>query len=167
MRLARGRPCSIWTRPSATTHSVLGAADFVAEPDSETLTLLAGSLDLIICTVPANLNLDTYLGLLDLSGTFVILGLPSKELTVDALSLIINQRALAGSRIGNLAETQDMLNFCAEHGVAAEVEVIGADDIDEAYQRLKAGQVRFRFVLDVSTIARRAPRPIASSAVIR
>jgi len=146
----------------------LGAADFVAEPDSETLTLLAGSLDLIICTVPANLNLDAYLGLLDLGGTFVILGLPSKELTVDALSLIINQRALAGSRIGNLAETQGMLNFCAEHGVAAEVEVIGADDIDEAYERLKAGQVRFRFALDVSTIARASTAAsTTSSALIR
>lgn len=130
----------------------LGAADYVVATDGEALSGLANSLDLILCTVPANLDLDAYLGMLDVSGTFVTIGVPSKHLTIDPFSLIINQRALAGSRIGGLSETQEMLDFCAGHGVGAEVEVIGADEVDAAYERLRAGDVRFRFVVDISTI---------------
>ena len=130
----------------------LGAADYVTSTDTGTLLGLAHALDLIICTVPANLDLDAYLGMLDVSGTFVMIGVPSERLTVDPFSLIVNQRAIAGSRIGGLPETQEMLRFCAEHNIGAEVEVIDADQIDTAYERLKKGDVRFRFVIDVSTI---------------
>jgi uncharacterized zinc-type alcohol dehydrogenase-like protein len=131
----------------------LGAADYFTTPDPDRSLELAHSLDLIICTVPANLDLDAYLGLLDLGGTFVTIGVPSKALTIDPFSLITNQRAVAGSRIGGLEQTQEMLNFCAAHGIGAEVEVIGAQQVDEAYERLKAGDVRFRFVIDISTLA--------------
>lgn len=130
----------------------LGAADYVTSTDTGTLLRLAHALDLVVCTVPANLDLDAYLGMLDVSGTFVMIGVPSERLTVDPFSLIVNQRAIAGSRIGGLPETQEMLRFCAEHNIGAEVEVIDADQIDTAYERLKKGDVRFRFVIDVSTI---------------
>jgi alcohol dehydrogenase (NADP+) len=131
----------------------LGASDYFTTTDPDTFKALERALDLIVCTVPANLDLDAYLGLLDLGGTFVTIGVPSESLRIDPFSLIVNQRAVAGSRIGGLPETQEMLDFCAEHRVAAEVEVIGAHQVDEAYRRLKAGDVRFRFALDVSTIA--------------
>jgi len=131
----------------------LGASEYVLSNEPEAFARLGHSLDLIVCTVPANLDLDAYLGLLDVGGTFVTIGMPSERLTVDAMSLIANQRALAGSRIGGITQTQEMLTFCAEHEIAAEVEVISADDVDAAYERLIAGDVRFRFVIDASTIA--------------
>jgi uncharacterized zinc-type alcohol dehydrogenase-like protein len=130
----------------------LGATDYVTTTGAGTFAELANALDLIVCTVPANLDLDAYLGMLDVSGTFVMIGVPSERLTMDPFSLIVNQRAIAGSRIGGLPETEEMLGFCAEHGIGAEVEVIGADEIDAAYERLKHGDVRFRFVLDISTL---------------
>ncbi|WP_249019827.1 NAD(P)-dependent alcohol dehydrogenase [Conexibacter sp. S30A1] len=130
----------------------LGADAYITATDSASLEALASSLDLMICTVPANLDLNTYLAMLDVDGKFVVIGVPSKALTIDAFSLIINQRALAGSRIGNLKETQQMLDFCAAHQIGAEVEVISADEVERAYGRVRAGDVRFRFVLDTSTI---------------
>jgi uncharacterized zinc-type alcohol dehydrogenase-like protein len=131
----------------------LGAADFVATTNAEAFNEFAHTLDLILCTVPANVDINAYLGLLALGGTFVTIGVPQKPLTIDAFSLIVNQRAIAGSRIGGLAETQQMLDFCADHDIGAEVEIIGANEIETAYERLKSGDVRFRFVLDTSTIA--------------
>jgi alcohol dehydrogenase (NADP+) len=139
----------------------LGATDYVATTGTDTFTELAHSLDLIICTVPASLDLDAYLGMLDVSGTFVMIGVPSERLSIDPFSLIVNQRAIVGSRIGGLGETQEMLNFCAEHSIGAEVEVIGADDVGAAYERLKNGDVRFRFAIDISTIAQ---APLAARA---
>jgi alcohol dehydrogenase (NADP+) len=139
----------------------LGASEYVLSTEPQAFARLAHSLDLILCTVPANLDLDAYLGLLDVGGTFVTIGVPSERLTVDAMSLIANQRALAGSRIGGIPQTQEMLNFCAEHEIGAEVEVISADEIDTAYERLMGGDVRFRFVIDVSTIAGRRDTAVA------
>ena len=131
----------------------LGAADYVATADVGALAELACSLDLIICTVPAALDLDAYLRMLDVGGTFVVIGVPARNLTIDPFSLIVNQRAVVGSRIGSLRETQEMLDFCAEHSIGAEVEVISASEVATAYERLKAGDVRFRFVVDIATLA--------------
>lgn len=89
-----------------------------------------------------------------LHGAVVNLSLPQKPLSISAVSLLNNRRSIAGTRSGGLRETQEMIDFCAEHGIGAEVEVIDADRIDEAYQRLLAGDVRFRFVIDISTMAR-------------
>ena len=115
---------------------------------------LANSFDLIISTVPANVDLDAYLGLLARDGTFVNLGVPDKPLSVSAMSLLRNRRSIAGTLSGGLPETQEMIDFCAEHGIGAQVEVIDADRIDEAYERLLAGDVRYRFVIDVGTMAK-------------
>jgi uncharacterized zinc-type alcohol dehydrogenase-like protein len=130
----------------------LGADDFHLTSDPACFGVLASTFDLIISTVPANLDLDAYLGLLARDGVFVNLAATAKPLTVSAAALLTNRRSLAGTRSGGLSETQAMLDFCAEHGIAAEVEIVGADQIDGAYRRLLAGDVRFRFVIDNSTI---------------
>lgn len=134
----------------------LGADDFRLVDDSKLMSELAGSLDLIISTVPANIDLDAYLSLLAVDGTFVNLSIPQNALSVSAAVLMANRRSLAGTRSGGLPETQEMINFCAEHGIQAEVEIINADCIDEAYERLLSGDVRYRFVVDTKTMAQRS-----------
>jgi uncharacterized zinc-type alcohol dehydrogenase-like protein len=132
----------------------LGANDYRLVGDAGTFTDLAGSFDLIISTVPVNVDLDAWLGLLAVDGTLVNLSIPQKPLCVSAASLLANRRSIAGTRSGGLPETQEMIDFCAAHGIAAEVEVIDADRIDEAFERLLAGDVRFRFVIDTKTMRR-------------
>ncbi|GAA5233641.1 NAD(P)-dependent alcohol dehydrogenase [Verticiella sediminum] len=130
----------------------LGASEFVVTTSAEALAPLANRLDLIISTVPATLDMDRYLGLLARDGVFVQLAAASQPLAVPSVSLLTNRRSIAGTRSGGLAETQEMLDFCAEHGIRAEIELIAADRIDEAYERLLAGDVRYRFVIDNSTL---------------
>jgi uncharacterized zinc-type alcohol dehydrogenase-like protein len=130
-----------------------GADDYRVASDPAAFADLANSFDLIISTVPANVDLDAYLGLLAVDGTYVNLGVPERPLSVGAMSLLRNRRSIAGTLSGGLPETQEMIDFCAEHGIGAKVEVIGADRIDEAYERLLAGDVRYRFVIDVATMA--------------
>jgi uncharacterized zinc-type alcohol dehydrogenase-like protein len=131
----------------------LGAKDFRLTSDPAVFQVLANAFDLVISTVPVNVDLDVYLGLLDLDGTLVSLAVPSKPLSLSAATLLANRRSIAGTRSGGLPETQEMLDFCAEHGIHAEVELIHADDIDAAYRRLLAGDVKFRFVIDNATLA--------------
>jgi uncharacterized zinc-type alcohol dehydrogenase-like protein len=130
----------------------LGADHYYATSDPETFTALANEFHLIVNTVSANLDLADYLGLLRLDGTLVEVGLPENPLTVPGFALLTNRRNLSGSKIGGIAETQEMLDFCAEHGFGADVEVIAADRINEAYERVVASDVRYRFVIDVSTL---------------
>lgn len=130
----------------------LGADDYRTTTDADTFKDLAESFDLILCTVPANFDLDPYLGLLRMDGTLVNTG--KMPLTISPLSLRANRRSVAAALIGGIPETQHMLDFCAEHGIGAEVEVIDADRIDEAYARVGAGDVRYRFVIDISTLAK-------------
>ena len=130
----------------------LGANDFRAAGNDRTFTDLAGRFDLIVSTVPAAVDLDAWLSLLARDGTLVTLSIPSTPLTVSPVSLLNNRRSLAGTRSGGIAETQEMIDFCAAHRIAAEVEIIGADEIDAAYERLLAGDVRFRFVIDIATM---------------
>ena len=134
----------------------LGADDFRLALVPEALEQLSGSLDLIISTVPADIDLDAYAGLLRREGVFVVLSITGRPLRISAASLLANGRSLAGSRSGGLPETQQMIDFCAAHGIRAEVEVIDADQIDAAYERLAAGDVRYRFVIDTATMARSA-----------
>jgi alcohol dehydrogenase (NADP+) len=132
----------------------LGADAYAVVGDPAMFVAFANSFDLIISTVPANVDLDAYLGLLAIDGTFVNLSIPEKPLSVAAASLLTNRRSIAGTRSGGLPETQEMIDFCATHGISAQVEVIDADRIDEAYERLLAGDVRYRFVIDVKTMAK-------------
>ncbi len=129
----------------------LGADHYYATSDDKTFTDLAGTFDLIINTVSATLPMDSYLSLLRLNGTMVNVGAPSDPLSVHAFSLMGQRRSWAGSGIGGIAETQEMLDFCAEHGLGAEIEVISGDQIDEAWDRVVASDVRYRFVIDTAT----------------
>ncbi|RLU81585.1 alcohol dehydrogenase [Streptomyces griseocarneus] len=130
----------------------LGADHFHATSDPATFQALAGTFDLIVNTVSAELDLGAYLSLLKADGTMVQVGAPERPLPVHAFALIQGRRSLAGSMIGGIAETQEMLDFCGEHGLGADIEMIGADRINEAYERVIAGDVRYRFVIDTATI---------------
>jgi len=132
----------------------LGADEYCVSTETGALARYANTFDLLISTVPLSIDIDTYLGLLKLDGTFVNLSVPGRALNISAAALLNNRRSIAGTRSGGIAETQEMLDFCAAHGISAEVELIHANQIDAAYQRLLAGDVRFRFVIDNSTLAK-------------
>jgi alcohol dehydrogenase (NADP+) len=131
----------------------LGADHYYATEDPATFEQLASRFDLIVNTVSARIDLDAYLGLLAVDGTLVNVGAPPEPLSVNVFSLIGGRRSFAGSMIGGIAQTQEMLDFCAEHGIAAEVEVIAAEQVNEAYERVLASDVRYRFVIDSATLA--------------
>jgi alcohol dehydrogenase (NADP+) len=131
----------------------LGADEYFATSDPATLKNLRNTFDLIINTVSAPLNMDAYLRLLRLDGTLVNVGAPAEPLPIRVFTLFGNRRTFAGSSIGSIAETQEMLDFCAEHGIAPETELIAADYINEAYERVLASDVRYRFVIDIATLA--------------
>lgn len=130
----------------------LGADHYYATSDPDTFEQLRGSFDLIVNTVSAELDLTAYLSLLAVDGTLVNVGAPPQPLPVRVFSLIGARRSFAGSAIGSIAETQEMLDFCAEHGYGAEIEVISADQVNEAWERVLASDVRYRFVIDVATL---------------
>ncbi|MFE9578940.1 NAD(P)-dependent alcohol dehydrogenase [Nocardia sp. NPDC006044] len=131
---------------------LFGASHYYATSDRQTFRELRGKFDLILNTVSADLPIDDYLKLLNLDGTLVILGLPENPMTIKPFTIAGYRRSLAGSMIGGIAQTQEMLNFCAQHGIGPEIEVISADEIDGAYDRVVASDVRYRFVIDVSTM---------------
>ncbi|MFD6185818.1 NAD(P)-dependent alcohol dehydrogenase [Streptomyces goshikiensis] len=130
----------------------LGASHYYATSDETTFEKLAGSFDLILSTVSAPLDLGAYLGLLRVDGALVNVGAPEEPVALNLFSVIGGRKTLAGSMIGGIAETQEMLDFCAEHGLGSEIELIRADEINEAYERVLASDVRYRFVIDTSTI---------------
>jgi uncharacterized zinc-type alcohol dehydrogenase-like protein len=130
----------------------LGATSYFATSDPGTFEQLAGSFDLIINTVSASIDISSYLQLLKLDGALVNVGAPAEPLPVNAFALIGGRRSFAGSMIGGIPETQEMLNFCAEHGIGADIEVIPAGKINDAYERVLASDVRYRFVIDTATL---------------
>ncbi|MFD9796755.1 NAD(P)-dependent alcohol dehydrogenase [Streptomyces sp. NPDC059070] len=130
----------------------LGADHYYATSDPETFERLAGTLDLIVSTVSAPLDLGAYLSLLKPGGALVNVGAPEEPNSLNMFGLIGGNKVLAGSMIGGIAETQEMLDFCAEHGLGAEIELIRAEEVNEAYERVLASDVRYRFVIDAGTI---------------
>lgn len=130
----------------------LGAKHFVLSKDSKALEALAGKYHLIINSVSAQMNLTPYLRMLKMDGTMVMLGVPPEPNQVAAGALIGGRKKLTGSLIGGIKETQEMLDFCAKKKVFSEVEVISAQQIDQAYERTVAGQVKYRFVIDMKTL---------------
>jgi alcohol dehydrogenase (NADP+) len=129
----------------------LGADHYYATSDPTTFDTLKGSFDLIVNTVSAQLDFDAYLALLDVNGAMVNVGLPEKPVSLRMFSVTTGNRSFAGSNIGGIKETQEMLDFCAEHGIGSEVETIPADQVNEAYERVLASDVRYRFVIDADT----------------
>jgi uncharacterized zinc-type alcohol dehydrogenase-like protein len=130
----------------------LGATDYRATSDPATFEDLKNAFDFILSTVSAPLPLDAYLAMLRVNGVMVNVGAPAEASSLHVRTLN-RQRVLTGSLIGGIAQTQEMLDFCGEHGIGAEIEVIPAEQINEAYERVLASDVRYRFVIDVSTLA--------------
>ncbi|QOV35979.1 NAD(P)-dependent alcohol dehydrogenase [Streptomyces ferrugineus] len=130
----------------------LGADHYYATSDPQTFEELRGSFDLILSTVSAPLDLDRFLSLLKTDGAFVNVGAPEEPVALNLFSVISGRKTLAGSGIGGIRETQEMLDFCAAHGIGAEIELIDADQINEAYERVLNSDVRYRFVIDTATI---------------
>ena len=129
----------------------LGAHDFVVTREAQALEALAGRYDFVLDTVSAAHDPVPYLNLLRRDGAMVLVGAPEQPLGVSAFSLIMRRRTLAGSLIGGIRETQEMLDYCAEHRITSDVEVISASRINEAYDRTVRGDVKYRFVIDAKT----------------
>lgn len=131
----------------------LGAKAYHATSDAATFETLAGTFDLIICTVGVAIDWNAYLGLLKVNGSMVIVGAPEHMVPVHAFSLILGRRSLSGSMNGSIKETQEMLDFCGRHGIVSEIETIDIKDVNEAYERVLRSDVRYRFVIDIASIA--------------
>ena len=130
----------------------MGAKNFAATSNPATFENLANTFDLIINTVSAESDLNTYLQLLKRDGSMVLVGVPSQPASVHAFSLISNRRSLSGSLIGGIQETQEMLDFCGKHGITSDIEVIPMQKINEAYERMLKSDVKYRFVIDMATL---------------
>jgi uncharacterized zinc-type alcohol dehydrogenase-like protein len=130
----------------------LGAHHFVVSKNEEDMKSLAGQFDFILDCVSAEHDLSVYLNLLKLNGTMCLVGAPEKPAPVHAFSLIVNNRSLAGSGIGGIRETQEMLDYCAENGITSDIETINIQDIERAYERTIKGDVRYRFVIDMRSL---------------
>jgi uncharacterized zinc-type alcohol dehydrogenase-like protein len=130
----------------------LGADHYYATSDPETFKKLTRSFDLIINTVSAELDYNQYLSLLKVDGTMVIVGIPEKPHSIEAFSLVLGRRSLAGSAIGGIAETQEMLDFCGKHNIASDIELIPIQKVNEAYERVLKSDVRYRFVIDIASL---------------
>ncbi|ASY15951.1 Cinnamyl alcohol dehydrogenase-like protein [Candidatus Planktophila sulfonica] len=130
----------------------MGAHHFVATNDDSVFAAHSKTFDVILNTVSAELDINKYVSLLKLDGTLVVIGLPGKPYAVHVGSLLDGRRSIAGSMIGGIPQLQEMLNFCGEKSIVSDVEVIKADYINEAYERTVASDVKYRFVIDASTI---------------
>lgn len=130
----------------------LGAHDFLVSTDAKAMKAAAGRFDLILDTVSAVHDLNSALNLLRTDGTLVLVGVPEDALPVQPFAIIGRRRRLAGSLIGGIAETQEMLDFCAQHGVLADIETVAMADINQAWERLLKNDVRYRFVIDMATL---------------
>jgi uncharacterized zinc-type alcohol dehydrogenase-like protein len=134
----------------------LGAHEVVVSTDAGAMARQAKKLDLIINTVAAPHDLDAFTRLLKRDGTMTLVGVPAESHPSPAVfNLVGKRRSIAGSMIGGIPETQEMLDFCAEHGIVADIEMIRADGIDAAYERMLKGDVKYRFVIDNATLAAR------------
>lgn len=130
----------------------LGAKEFVLTTDPKNLQALANHFDFILVTISAQYDMSKYLNLLRKGGVMAIVGLPEHELTLQPFSLILNRRQIAGSLIGGIRETQEMLDYCAEKNISSDVEIVPIQKIEEAYERTIKSNVRFRFVIDMSSL---------------
>jgi uncharacterized zinc-type alcohol dehydrogenase-like protein len=141
------------TSPKKTADAVrLGADEVILSSDKAAMKKHAGSFDFILDAVSAEHNLNEYLQLLSLDGTMTLVGVPEKPAPVSAFNLIMGRRRLAGSAIGGIRETQEMLDFCGEHGITADIEQIRIQQINEAYERLLKSDVKYRFVIDMASL---------------
>lgn len=130
----------------------LGATRAVLTKDVEQMRAAMGTLDIIIDTVSAKHDINTYLSLLRPEGSLVLVGLPAEPLEVGAFPIVSGRKSFSGSNIGGIAETQEMLDFCFKHNIVADIELISADYANEAFERIEKGDVKYRFVIDLKTL---------------
>ncbi|WP_068471477.1 NAD(P)-dependent alcohol dehydrogenase [Candidatus Protochlamydia phocaeensis] len=130
----------------------LGADEVIISKNNEDMQKHASSFDFILDTISADHDINAYLNLLHRDGTLTLVGAPPKPLSVSAFSLIVGRRSLSGSNIGSIAETQEMLDFCGQHNITADVEVIPIQKVNEAYERLLKSDVKYRFSIDMSSL---------------
>jgi uncharacterized zinc-type alcohol dehydrogenase-like protein len=130
----------------------LGADNFYDTSDRETLKKLRGYFDIIINTVSVELDSNKYMKLLDVDGTMIVVGLPEKEIQIAPFSLVSARHSLAGSAIGGIRETQEMLDFCSMNNIACDIELIPIQKVNEAYERVVNSDVRYRFVIDMNSL---------------
>jgi uncharacterized zinc-type alcohol dehydrogenase-like protein len=130
----------------------LGADEVVLSKDAEQMAKFQGKLHFVLDAVSAEHDIDAYLALLRVDGSLALVGAPERPLPVAAFSLIQKRRSFAGSMIGGIAETQEMLDFCGEHNITADIEMIDIKNINEAYERLLKGDVKYRFVIDMASL---------------
>jgi uncharacterized zinc-type alcohol dehydrogenase-like protein len=141
------------TSPGKTADAKrLGADEVVLSKDAAAMKEHAGSFDFILDAVSAQHDINAYLSLLALDGTLTLVGAPEHPLPVEVFNLLLPRRQFAGSAIGGIAETQEMLDFCAEHNIVCDIEMIGIQQINEAYERLLKGDVKYRFVIDMASL---------------
>jgi uncharacterized zinc-type alcohol dehydrogenase-like protein len=141
------------TSPSkAEAAKALGASHVVVSTDAEQMRGVRGTLDFILNTVSVPHDLNGFLGALKRDGAMVLVGVPPEPHPSPTYGLFMARRSLSGSAIGGIAETQEMLDFCAERGIVSDIEMISMSQIDEAYERMLRGDVRFRFVIDMETL---------------
>jgi uncharacterized zinc-type alcohol dehydrogenase-like protein len=133
----------------------LGAHHFYATSHPETFAKLERHFDLIMNTVSADMDWNQYLKSLKVDGTMVVVGLPEKENSVGAGSLVIGRKRLAGSAIGGIQETQEMLDFCGKHKITSDIEIVPIQKVNEAYERVLKSDVRYRFVIDMASLKTR------------
>jgi len=130
----------------------LGADEVVISKDADAMAKQAGTFDFILDCVSASHDMNQYLGLLRLDGTLCLVGLPEEPMSISSFSTVTNRRRLAGSMIGGMKETQEMLDYCAEHDIVSEIELVGVDKLAEAYERVVKADVKYRFVIDMKTL---------------
>ena len=130
----------------------LGAHHFVISKDAEAMKNVAGTFDLILDTVSADHPIEPLLFSLKAHGVLVLVGAPSKPASFNVFGLIMGNKTVTGSGIGGIKETQEMLDYCAEKGIVSDVELINIDKVQEAYERTEKSDVKYRFVIDVSSI---------------
>jgi uncharacterized zinc-type alcohol dehydrogenase-like protein len=141
------------TSPGKTADALrLGAHEVVVSKNADEMAKHANSFDFILDAVSATHDINAYLSLLKLDGTLTLVGAPEKPLEVHAFNLLLPRRNFAGSGIGGIAETQEMLDFCAERGITSDIEMIRIQEINQAYDRLLKGDVKYRFVIDMSSL---------------
>ena len=130
----------------------LGAHEVIVSTDAAAMAMHAGSFDFILDTVSAEHDINAILALLKLEGNLTLVGAPAKPLALSSFALIFGNRSVSGSNIGDIAQTQEMLDFCGAHGITADVEVIPMQQVNEAWQRLEKGDVKYRFVIDMASL---------------
>ena len=140
------------TAAKATDAKRLGAHKFVLTTDEEQVKTVAGYFDFILDTVSAEHDYNFYIAMLRTNGSMVCVGIPPNPAQIPAMNLIFGRKSFAGSLIGGISETQEMLDYCAKHNIVSDVEVIAMKDINEAYERMIKGDVRYRFVVDMATL---------------